>query len=130
METKDKLDIIFQMQNMLDEDIREKRNLDGISDEEWIQKKVLAMISELAELLDEVNFKWWKNPKEIDRNNIKEELVDILHFFVSMCLSANMNADELFAIYKYKNKENFNRQLGKSMKPGYDYKKNNENMLK
>ena len=55
----DKLDVIFQLQQSLDQDIVERRNLD-FSREEWMQKEVLAMISELSEVLDEVNFKWWK----------------------------------------------------------------------
>jgi len=80
---------------------------------------VLAILSELAELLDEVNFKWWKNPKALDHAALKEELVDILHFFMSMCWRAGMDADELFRIYTEKNRENFDRQLGRSQKKGY-----------
>ncbi len=116
----DKLDTIFNMQSLLDGDIIKNRGLEGIQPEEWIQKKTLAMLSELAELLDEVNFKWWKNKKEINKANLKEELVDILHFFVSMCLSAGMTSEELYNIYINKNKENFDRQHGKSQKEGYN----------
>lgn len=79
----DKLDRIFALQTELDGDISDRRGLDKPSDGnkcEWIQRKTLAMVSELAELLDEVNFKWWKNPKPIDDDRIKSELVDILHF--------------------------------------------------
>ena len=93
--------------------------LEGISDTEWIQKQTLAMLSEMAELLNEVNFKWWKNPKPVDDHAVKEELVDILHFFVSMCLRAGMTPQEMYDIYMEKNRENFNRQLGLSQKEGY-----------
>jgi dimeric dUTPase (all-alpha-NTP-PPase superfamily) len=85
-----------------------------------MQKEVLAMISELSEVLDEVNFKWWKNPKPIDDDALKGELVDVLHFFVSMCLKSGMDADELFALYRAKNQENFDRQNGRSEKQGYE----------
>lgn len=115
----DKLDVIFDLQRKLDEDIVERRGLQHITPEEWIQKDVLAILSELSELLDEVNFKWWKNPKALDRAAIKEELVDILHFFLSMCWRAGMDADELFQIYTDKNRENFDRQYGRSEKKGY-----------
>ena len=118
MQTKDKLDIIFEMQKELNDDIITKRNL-HFTKEEWLQKQTLAMLSELAELLDEVNFKWWKNKKELNEENIKEEIIDILHFFVSMCLFADMSADEVFEIYLKKNKENFDRQRGLSKKEGY-----------
>lgn len=115
----DKLDTIFDMQRSLNDEIVRLRNLD-FSEDVWMQKEVLAMISELSEVLDEVNFKWWKNPKEIDRDALRNELVDVLHFFVSMCLVSGMDADELFDRYREKNRENFDRQYGKSRKPGYE----------
>ena len=121
----DNLEKIFEMQKMLNADIRERRDLNDISKEEWIQKQTLAMISELSELLDEVNFKWWKNKKEVNEQLVKEELVDILHFFVSMCLVYDMDGEELFNMYMDKNKENFDRQLGLSEKKGYDITKQN-----
>ncbi len=120
MESTDKLEQIFKLQQMFDDDVIAKRNLEGITMEEWLQKEVLAMLSELSELLDEVNFKWWKNKKEVDIALVKGELVDILHFFVSMCLKSGMDAKELFSLYKEKNKENFARQYGQSEKKGYE----------
>ena len=120
---QDKLQEIFDMQKSLNDDIKQKRNLTGFTKEEWMQKETLAMLSELAELIDEVNFKWWKNPKPVDETKVKEELVDILHFFVSMCLIYDMDAEELYRMYIDKNKENFDRQNGKSAKEGYDINK-------
>ncbi|MGI6174935.1 MAG: dUTPase [Christensenellales bacterium] len=117
---QDKLEVIFQMQHQFDTELIQKRGLAHISREEWIQKETLAMISELSELIDEVNFKWWKNPKTVDETKVKEELVDILHFFVSMCLKMGMSADELYRMYLDKNKENFDRQHGASSKKGYE----------
>ncbi len=115
----DKLERIFEMQQLLNDDIIKRRNLD-FNTEEWMQKEVLAMISELSEVLDEVNFKWWKNKKPLDMEALRFELVDVLHFFVSMCLFAGMDADKLFEMYKEKNKENFDRQYGRSVKKGYE----------
>lgn len=115
----DKLEKIFKMQKLLDDDIAARRNLD-FTTEEWMQKEVLAMLSELSEVLDEVNFKWWKNKKPLDTDALRGELVDILHFFVSMCIRSGMDADELFARYIEKNKENFDRQYGRSEKKGYE----------
>ena len=115
----DKLDELFQLQKELDEEIIARRELTGIPMEHWVQKDILAIISELGEVLDEVNFKWWKNPKEIDPEALSEELVDVLHFFISMCIHAGLDAHTLHRIYVEKNKENFNRQLGRSKKPGY-----------
>lgn len=114
----DKLDVIFHMQRKFDEDVAKNRGIEWTSGE-WIQKQTLAMISELAELLAEVNFKWWKNPKPVDAAAVKEELVDILHFFVGMCLRAGMTSEEMYRIYLAKNEENFKRQYGESAKKGY-----------
>lgn len=115
----DKLEVIFEYQRRFDTELAERRGLTDVPMEQWIQKETLAMLSELAELIDEVNFKWWKNPKPVDENKVKDELVDILHFFVSMCLKTGMNAEELHRRYLEKNKENFARQNGTSEKKGY-----------
>lgn len=115
----DKLEEIFRLQKMFNDDLGEARGLDNTDTETWIQRLTLAMLSEMAELLDEVNFKWWKNKKELDPALAKGEVVDILHFFVSMCLRLNMDAQELYDLYVEKNRENFLRQQGKSDKSGY-----------
>jgi dimeric dUTPase (all-alpha-NTP-PPase superfamily) len=115
----DRLEHIFALQMAFNEDLIRRRGLDGIPMERWLQMQTLAMMSELAELIDEVNFKWWKNPKPIDQDAVRGELVDLLHFFISMCLSAGMSAEELYQRYLKKNQENFNRQNGLSAKPGY-----------
>ena len=116
----DKLERIFELQKSFNDELVERRGLTGIPMEKWIQMQTLATISELSELLDEVNFKWWKNPKPVDQDALKEELVDILHFFVSMCLSAGMDAGELHERYLKKNQEIFDRQHGLSKKAGYE----------
>ncbi|HHU43267.1 MAG: dUTPase [Bacillota bacterium] len=115
----DRLQELFDMQRKFDLEVVEKRNLHNITPDEWMQKETLAMISELSELLDEVNFKWWKNPKTVDYQRVKEELIDIFHFFMSMCLKIGMDADEVYQRYIEKNKENFKRQQGLSQKRGY-----------
>lgn len=115
----DMLTQIFAMQGALDQYIVEKHGLQGVSMEEWIQKETLAMMSELSEVIDEVNFKWWKAHKPVDSDALKDELVDVMHFFVSMCLKIGMSAEELYERYIAKNRENIARQDGKSTKIGY-----------
>lgn len=118
----DKLEQIFALQQSFQDKLKQERHLQDIPMEQWLQKQTLAMVSELAELLEEVNFKWWKNPHELNQHQIQEELSDILHFFISMCIEAGMTADDLFNVYVGKNKENFLRQEGKSEKKGYEVK--------
>ena len=115
----DKLEEIFALQQSFQDKLKKERGLAELPMEQWLQKQTLAMVSELAELLEEVNFKWWKNPHELNNEHIREELSDILHFFVSMCIEAGMSADDLYRQYVGKNKENVRRQDGLSQKPGY-----------
>lgn len=115
----DRLEEMLDIQRSLNERIKEKRGLQGIDRTVWLQRYALAMLSETAEMLDEVNFKWWKNPKPVNESALKEELVDILHFFLSMCIAAGMDAEEIYRIYLDKNRENIARQEGMSRKPGY-----------
>ncbi len=116
----DKLERIFELQKGFQDKLKQERGLTDIPMQEWLQKQTLAMVSELAELLEEVNFKWWKNPHELNTANIHEELSDILHFFISMCIESGMTADDLFNVYVGKNKENHMRQDGTSRKHGYE----------
>ena len=115
----DTLDVIFSLQNALDRDIEQRRGLEGISREEWLQKDAIAIFVELGELLCEVNYKWWKNKKPVNEDAAREELVDVLHFLISMCIRMGMTADDLYNGYVSKNKENFDRQYGRSQKQGY-----------
>lgn len=115
----DILETIFERQKAFDDELVATRRLSHITREEWLQKETLAIMDELSELINEVNYKWWKNPKPIDERAVKEELIDILHFWVSMCLKMDMSAQEVLRIYLGKNEENFNRQHGTSAKDGY-----------
>lgn len=110
----DRLEHIFFLQESFDSDLAQLRELPQISMEEWVQKEVLAIVAELGELLNEINFKWWKNPRPVNRERVKEELVDLLHFFVSLCLKVDLGAEELYQGYLKKNRENFRRQQGLS----------------
>lgn len=116
---EDKLDVLFKMQAGLDGYIREKRNL-SFSRGEWVCKKAMALMVELGEVVEEAKYKWWKNDSEIDDAALKEEIVDVLHFFLGMAIDAGMTSDELFDIYLKKNKENYDRQNGLSKKKGYE----------
>ena len=121
--TEDKLDVLFRMQKGLDAYIREQRNL-NYTKGEWVCKKALALMVELGEVVEEAKYKWWKNSAEIDDGKLKEEIVDVLHFFLGICIDSGMTSDELFDIYIKKNKENYDRQNGLSSKTGYSLKDN------
>ena len=89
----DKLDTIFTMQKSLNDEITALRHLEDVTPDQWQQKLTLAMLSEMAEALEGTDFKWWKNKKPKDPDYLKEEIVDMLHFLVSMALRAGMDAE-------------------------------------
>ncbi|MEK9727810.1 MAG: dUTPase [Candidatus Margulisiibacteriota bacterium] len=108
----------MSLQEIFEEQIRlnEKINPDlykEISDPEVKRQRFLqfelAMRQESAEAIDSLNWKWWKKDDD-DWDNIKIELVDILHFWVSMCTVAGLDADEVINLYLKKNQLNHKRQ--------------------
>tara|TARA_B100000029_G_scaffold135897_1_gene130442 strand:- start:1178 stop:1627 length:450 start_codon:yes stop_codon:yes gene_type:complete len=84
----------------------------------WLVKYSKAMKEELCELDDELLWKWWSKDK-IDMQNIRVELIDILHFLVSAMMCAGLNAEKVFDIYKQKHAANIKRQVN-------DYNKKNK----
>lgn len=75
----------------------------------WLSKYSKAMAEELKELDEELLWKWWSKD-EIDIQNIRVELIDILHFLVSAMICAGLTPDKVFDIYSQKHSVNLNRQ--------------------
>ena len=75
----DKLEALFAAQAAFNASINQTRHLEDVTDDEWVQKFALALIVEAGELLDAAHFQWWKNPRPIDREHLKEEAVDVFH---------------------------------------------------
>jgi hypothetical protein len=76
---------------------------------QWLCKYVKAMQEELGELQEELLWKWWSKDK-IDLQNLRVELVDILHFLVSAMICAGFTPEKLFDVYKQKHAVNVERQ--------------------
>ncbi len=119
----DKLEALFDLQGTLDDYIKEKRNLDFTNTEEWVQRLCTAIITEACELNDSTSWKWWKNKKEIDWDNVKEEIIDLWHFLISISIKVGLTPEDIINQYINKNIENYNRQLGKSERDDYQYNK-------
>ncbi len=67
-----------------------------------------ATMAELGELLEssprigdnEAGWKWWKPYLENDDNNVKVEIIDIIHFTLSMLIMAYETPAEVIEVYK------------------------------
>ena len=76
---------------------------------QWLQRYAKAMEEELVELKAELRWKWWSKDG-IDLQNIRVELVDLLHFLVSAMIAAGLTADKVHDLYRQKHAVNVARQ--------------------
>ncbi len=139
----DKLEELFRLQTQLNDYVFEKKDirdrngkiltmktlfeaghsesLKGPNTETnlWLSNYLKALNDESRELGDELLWKWWSKDS-LDMQNIRVEIVDQLHFWISLALTAGMDANSVFDIYLQKNKVNLDRQNN-------DYSKTNKN---
>ncbi len=75
----------------------------------WLSNYSRAMREEITELDEELLWKWWSKD-EIDIQNIRVELIDILHFLVSAMICSGLTPEKVYDIYRQKHAVNLNRQ--------------------
>lgn len=69
-----------------------------------------AIASEAQELMNQTNWKPWKETKKpFDRTETVFEYIDILHFLVNGLIALDVSAEECMQYYLAKNKENQRR---------------------
>lgn len=73
-------------------------------------KVTLAISSELEELKDQLNWKWFKKPHEIDQTELKFEIIDLYFFVLTLMVTWEMTPEEAYSLYLTKHKENVRRQ--------------------
>ena len=95
----DKLDTITGEQDNLCSRILEEHNFHFESDNDMILKHILAINDELGELLRAVDWKWWTNEKDIDWDNVDEELVDILFFTFQALILRGHKSEDIYNLY-------------------------------
>jgi dimeric dUTPase (all-alpha-NTP-PPase superfamily) len=111
MEQADQLRELFRMQQALNERIGVfTGQMDEAEKTRWILNYCRAMSQELAELTDSVPWKWWAKYQKFDEQNARVEVVDLLHFLISMAQVLGMSADDVFQAYVKKNEVNLRRQ--------------------
>ena len=87
------LNPLFQKQAELDKYIYSQNN---VTAKEVFEKKIVALLVELGELANELQFfKYWKENINIDRQRAIEEYIDVIHFTIG--LAVDLGIDE----YKY-----------------------------
>lgn len=103
-----KLERIFELQRGLADMMNLERYPDNT--EERISALCTAMMHEAVELQRTTNWKWWKTPTEFDREEAREELIDIWHFVVQASLELGLTPHDILEEYRRKNEINRDRQ--------------------
>ena len=75
----------------------------------WLSNYSRALREEVQELDEELLWKWWSKD-EIDIQNIRVELIDILHFLVSALICSGLTPEKVYDVYCQKHAVNLNRQ--------------------
>ncbi|MDQ3000809.1 MAG: dUTPase [Fibrobacterota bacterium] len=132
MQNQDKLEQLFSMQSELNDRIFVKKDIrdregktltmaslmaeanqgdlgPNTKVNEWLGKYLQAMDDESRELKEELLWKWWSKD-HLDMQNIRVEIIDQLHFWMSLALTAGMDAGTVHQIYMQKNAVNHARQ--------------------
>ena len=79
--------------------------------EERTQQMLFAIIEESIELKRELNLKEWKKKRHaVSPDQVKEELIDILHFVINIALIWKLEPEDLFSEFIDKQMTNRVRQ--------------------
>lgn len=105
---KDEAGQALTMQSIIAAAAADKRMVNELPNT-WLARYSKAMHEELNELDEELLWKWWSKD-EIDVQNIRVELIDILHFLVSAMMCAGLDAEKVYDIYQQKHAVNLKRQ--------------------
>lgn len=123
MAEHDMLREIFRMQTELNQRIGVRpAEMTEAEQQTWILNYCRALTQEIAELTDSVPWKWWAKYQEYDKQNARVEVVDLIHFVVSIAQVLGLSADDVYQLYLKKNEVNFKRQDS-----GYQEKDENDN---
>ena len=111
MTKSDKLEEIFRLQEQLNKRI----GVDTVSmtDEQrqqWVLNYCRAMTQEIAELTDSVPWKWWAKYQKFYKQNARVEVIDLLHFLISIAQVLEMAPTDVYEAYTKKHQVNLARQ--------------------
>ena len=107
-ESGDRLDKIFGLQKGL----ADMMNLDRYpaDTEGRISALCTAIMHEAVELQRTTNWKWWKAPTKFNKQEAREELIDIWHFVIQASIELDLTPEDIIQEYKRKNDINRQRQ--------------------
>jgi dimeric dUTPase (all-alpha-NTP-PPase superfamily) len=87
---------------------REELGPNGLPNQ-WLRNYLTALKAEAVEVEQDLLWKWWSKDR-IDIQNIRVEIVDLMHFLTSMALVAGMSPEDFHRLYTKKHEVNQKRQ--------------------
>jgi hypothetical protein len=92
-----------------------EKEMHGELDDRKVQMRIkdlaYRIVEEISEATNCLRQKPWSESfTATDRDHFFEELSDALHFFVELCITAGLSADDLFTLYWKKHEVNKFRQ--------------------
>lgn len=114
----DKLDQIFKHQEELQITLgmMDKIHNSPEMNQQFMNQTFLAIHEEVVEIMKETQYKQigvvpfgWKKSQIFKRSEYKNEIADLLHFVVNLCIAAKISSQELYESYIIKNKVNIER---------------------
>jgi dimeric dUTPase (all-alpha-NTP-PPase superfamily) len=111
MTKPDKLEEIFRLQENLNKRIGvDTAHMTDEQRQQWVLNYCRAMSQEIAELTDSVPWKWWAKYQKFDKQNARVEVVDLLHFLISLAQVLEMSGNDVYEAYTKKHRVNVARQ--------------------
>ena len=111
MTTPDKLEEIFRLQEQLNKRIGvDTAHMTDEQRQQWVLNYCRAMTQEVAELTDSVPWKWWAKYQKFDKQNARVEVIDLLHFLISIAQVLEMTPADVYEAYAKKHQVNLSRQ--------------------
>lgn len=115
---KDKLTHMFEMQFNLQKNLNTFNKIETTADkQQFINQNLLAIFEETVEIMRETAYKnpdfckfGWKKNQQFNIEKAKDEIIDLWHFLMNLCLVFDMSADEFYNLYLKKNKINIERK--------------------
>ena len=128
---QDKLDELFKMQTHLNDHVFKSKNITDHSGEVltmkklfddartgdltarslsigWACKYLVALQAEAIETDEELPKKWWSD-RAVALDRLQEEVIDQLHFWISLAISIGMGPESVLEKYLQKNAVNLKR---------------------
>lgn len=75
----------------------------------WLRNYLTALSAEAEEVKEELLWKWWSKD-QIDMQNIRVEIIDLMHFLTSLALVSGLTSEEFHRLYTRKREVNQKRQ--------------------